>query len=569
MNGPFSDTLVDDLLDCGLLTETQREEARREQNARGGTLCDALLAKGVVTERQLLGCFARRNRIPPVSLDNIKIESEILELIPEKVAAFYKAIPLGRAGSYLTVAMTDPLNIFALDDLALITNLKILPVVVLAADVQATLDRHYHQAEDVEEIIANLGGGDDVHHAQASEREINIDRMSEETGTAPVVKFVNVILSQAIDERASDIHFEPFERKVSIRFRIDGVLYERPSPPAAMYRSIVSRIKVMSQLDIAEHRLPQDGRFRIRTKGRDVDFRVSTLPTAYGEKIVLRVLDKAYQNMDIEKLDLDEVSLERFKTALDTPHGMMLVTGPTGSGKTTTLYACLQRLNTPRVNIVTVEDPVEYEFLGINQVHVNPDIELTFAAGLRSILRQDPDIIMVGEVRDFDTADTAVKAALTGHLVLTTIHTNDAASTFARLIDMGVEPYLIASAVIMIAAQRLGRRLCQRCRKRINVENDVLHRAQFPAAYPGEATFYAPVGCQFCRQTGYAGRLAFIEALTVTEEIRRLVLSNTEAPRIKALALEQGMISLRQAALMRAAEGLTSIEEALRVTGHD
>jgi type IV pilus assembly protein PilB len=569
MNGYLHAALVDDLVECGLLTEQQRTEAEREQAVRGGTLCDVLLAANKVTERQLVGCFARRHHINPVMLDTLRIEADILELIPEKVAVYYKAVPLGRAGNFLTVAMTDPLNIFALDDLALITNLKIVPVVAPATDIQATLDKHYHQSENVADIIANFEGADDVKEALPADRDINIDKMRDDTGAAPVVKYVNVILTQAIDERASDIHFEPFERKVGIRFRIDGVLYERQSPPHVMYRSIVSRIKVMSQLDIAEHRMPQDGRFRIRTKGRDVDFRVSTLPTAYGEKIVLRILDKSSQSMDLEKLDMDPTSLERFKAALDAPHGMLLVTGPTGSGKTTTLYACLQRLNTPKVNIVTVEDPVEYQFHGINQVQVNPDIQLTFAAGLRSILRQDPDIVMVGEVRDHETADIAVKAALTGHLVLSTIHTNDAASTFARLIDMGVEPYLLASAVHMIAAQRLGRRLCNRCKKRVTLDKAVLERAQFPDLDPATCEFCGPVGCQYCRQTGYSGRLGFLEVLTVNDNIRHLVLSNTEAPKIKAFALKDGMVSLRKSALLRVAQGVTSIEEVLRVTSAD
>ena len=569
MNGYLHDTLIDDLVACGLLTKEQQAEAVREQSVRGGSLCEILLAKNTVTERQLMGCYARRHHLNPVVLDTLRIEADILELIPEKVAVYYKAVPLGRAGNTLTVAMTDPLNIFALDDLALITNLKITPVVAQVGDIQAKLEKHYHQAEDAADIIATMESADDVVETGPTERELNIDKMRDDTGAAPVVKLINVMLTQAIDERASDIHFEPFERKIAIRFRIDGVMYERSAPPAIMYRAIVSRIKVISQLDIAEHRLPQDGRFRIRTKGRDVDFRVSTLPTTYGEKVVLRVLDKAYQSMDVDKLDMDAVSLDRFKVALDAPHGMILVTGPTGSGKTTTLYACLQRLNTPKVNIVTVEDPVEYQFHGINQVQVNADIHLTFAAGLRSILRQDPDIVMVGEVRDLETADIAVKAALTGHLVLTTIHTNDAASTFARMVDMKVEPYLIASAVNLIAAQRLGRRLCMRCKRRVTVTADVLERAQFPFDLVAEPTFFGPHGCQYCRQTGYTGRLAFIEVLIVTDEIRRLVLTNTEAPKIKVLALQQGMLSLRRSGLLRAAQGVTSVEEVLRVTGAD
>lgn len=565
----YPDSIADELVSCGLLREVDRDEAVREQQTRGGKLCEILVAKGYVNEKALLGCYARLQHIPPISLESINIEPEVLELVPEKVAAYYKAVPIGRAGNFLTVAMADPLNVFALDDLALITNLKVIPVLALASDIQATLERHYHQTERFEEIIATIEGTEDISEAQIGPREVNLDQLREEPSAAPVVKLVNLILTQAIDERASDIHFEPFERKVVVRFRIDGVLYERSSPPPAMYRGMLSRLKVMAQLDIAEHRLPQDGRFRIRTRGREVDFRVSTLPTAYGEKVVLRVLDKSMQTMDIERLGLDTESLERFKKALDAPHGMIFVTGPTGSGKTTTLYACLQRLNTPRVNIVTVEDPIEYQFPGINQVNVNPDIGLTFAAGLRSILRQDPDIIMVGEVRDTETADIAVKAALTGHLVLTTLHTNDAASTFARLVDMGVEPYLIASAVNLVAAQRLCRRLCTRCKRSIRIDAGVLERAQFTAKPGMTVNFCAPVGCQYCRNTGYAGRLALIEVLVVSEAMRRMIMTNREAMHIKELAIAEGMQSLRQCGLARAAEGITSLEEVLRVTAAD
>ncbi|MCX7847196.1 MAG: type IV-A pilus assembly ATPase PilB [bacterium] len=568
VEGHYPDSFAEELVACGLLREEERQEAQREQQTRGGRLCDILVEKGYVTERTLLGCFARVHHIPPVSLESLQIEAEVLELVPEKVATYYKAVPVGRAGNYLTVAMVDPLNVFALDDLALITSLKIIPVVALASEIQATLERHYHQTEQFEEIIATIEGSEDISEAQIGPREVNLDQLREEP-SAPVVKLVNLILTQAIDERASDIHFEPFERKVVIRNRIDGVLYERSSPPPAMYRAILSRLKVMAQLDIAEHRLPQDGRFRIRTRGREVDFRVSTLPTAYGEKVVLRVLDKGMQAMDIDRLGLDAASLERFKQALDAPHGMIFVTGPTGSGKTTTLYACLQRLNTPRVNIVTIEDPIEYQFPGINQVNVNPDVGLTFAAGLRSILRQDPDIIMVGEVRDTETADIAVKAALTGHLVLTTLHTNDAASTFARLVDMGVEPYLIASAVNLVAAQRLCRRLCTRCKRSVTIDPGVLERAQFRLGAGQGASFCGPVGCQYCRNTGYAGRLALIEVLTVTEAMRRMIMTNREAMQIKQLALAEGMQSLRQCGLARAAEGITSLEEVLRVTTAD
>jgi type IV pilus assembly protein PilB len=568
VNGIFTDELVDQLVACGYLTEEQREEATESQRVRGGTLCEQLLGKGMITERHLLGCYAKSHGVTPVTLENLEIEPEVLEMVPEKIAQYYKAVPIARAGTYLTVAMVDPLNVFALDDLSLLTDLKILPVVALHTDIERLLEKHYHQQEDYEEILAGLEDTD-VTEAHVSESEINIDQMQEEMSAAPVIKLVNVILTQAIDERASDIHIEPFERRMSVRYRIDGVLYERPTPPFAMHRGMVSRLKVMAQLDISERRLPQDGRFRIRTRGREVDFRISTLPTVYGEKIVMRVLDKTAQQMDVERLGFDPLGQERFVTALDSPHGMVLVTGPTGSGKTTTLYAALHRINTPQVNIVTVEDPVEYQFPGVNQVQVNPDIKLTFAAGLRSILRQDPDIVMVGEVRDFETADIAVKAALTGHLVLTTLHTNDASSAFVRLTDMGVEPYLAASAINLVVAQRLVRRLCDRCKESAKIDAAILKRAQYRGVLDGSEQFHKPVGCPYCRQTGYAGRMALLEALPVTDEMRRLMLSNGDAPQIKQLALSQEMETLRQAGLRRVVEGSTSLQEVLRVTAAD
>ncbi len=569
VNKVFSDDLVERLVESDVMTDTQRVEALREQQMRGGTLCDIIVEKEVVSEEQLLGCFARQHQITPVTLARMEIEPGVLELVPEKVSAYYEAIPVGKAGRYLTIAMADPLNVFALDDLALMTNLKIIPVVALAGDIRNTLEKHYHQTENFEEIIADMAD-EDIAEAIVSEQELNIDQMREETAAAPVVKLVNVILTQAIEERASDIHIEPYDSRSVIRYRIDGVLYQRPSPPHALYRSIVSRIKVVSQLDISERRLPQDGRFRIRTKGREVDFRVSTLPTVHGEKVVMRVLDKAYQTMDIDKIGMTGNGLVRFKEALDEPHGMIFVTGPTGSGKTTTLYACINRLNKPDVNIVTVEDPVEYQFPGITQVQINADINLTFATGLRSILRQDPDIVLVGEVRDFETADIAVKAALTGHLVLTTLHTNDAASAFARIIDMGVEPYLIASAINMVVAQRLARRLCNRCKKPVEIDSDVLERAEFrPGANDEPPTFYKPVGCQYCRNTGYSGRTALLEVLAVSDSIRHLILSSTDTTKVKKQALEENMLTLRQVGLMRAAEGITSLEEVLRVTSAD
>lgn len=563
----FGDELANYCVELGFITQEQLEDARQSQQLNGGSVCDILVEKEYLESDILLGAYAVMHHVPPVRLENIDIAPDVIELIQEKVAKYYKAIPIARSGKYLTMAMADPLNVFALDDLTLMTDMKISPVLALASSINDKLDHHYHQTENFEEIIADLET-DDVVDAVVEEADLNIDQMHDEKAAAPVVKLVNIILTQAIEENASDIHIEPFDRKIKIRYRIDGILYARPSPPYSLYRSIVSRMKVISQLDISERRLPQDGRFRIRTKGREVDFRVSTLPTVHGEKTVLRVLDKSSQNMDIERIGMVPSAQEVFKEALSASHGMIMVTGPTGSGKTTTLYAALTRLNAPDVNIVTVEDPVEYQFDGINQVHVNPNINLTFAAGLRSILRQDPDIVMVGEIRDAETADIAIKAALTGHLVLTTIHTNDAASAFVRLIDMGVEPYLVSSAVNIILAQRLARRLCERCKKEVEISEEVLQRAQYKGD-PSEATFYSPQGCVYCRQTGYRGRVAIIEVLPVTEELRRMVHEGADSNELKKVAISNGMQTLRQVGLIRVSEGITSLEEILRVTQAD
>lgn len=567
LNKIFLDDIADALVKKSLVTSEQLADAHREKELQGGSICEILLAKEIITEENLLSIFAETHNITPVSLSKIDIEKETFEIIPEKTALYYNAIPIGKVGGFLTMALADPLNVFAIDDLALMTGAKIIPVVALASDIKTTLDKYYHQTENFDEILANISD-EDITDTIVKE-ELNIDSMVDETAAAPVVKLVNAILTQAIEEKASDIHIEPFDNKTVIRYRIDGVLYERPSPPPSLYRAIVSRIKVISQLDISERRLPQDGRFRIRTKGREIDFRVSTLPTVHGEKVVMRVLDKTRQSSDVENIGMDDFSLQRFIKALNQPHGMIFVTGPTGSGKTTTLYACIRRLNKPEVNIVTVEDPVEYQFQGINQVQIRSEINLTFAAGLRSILRQDPDIVMVGEVRDFETADISVKAALTGHLVLTTLHTNDAASAFARIVDMGVEPYLVASAVNIVAAQRLARRLCNRCKEPIEIEKSVLERAQFKFTGDKQYSFFKPTGCRYCRNTGYSGRLALIEVLEANEEIRKMILKNDETSHIKEQALKDGLITLRQAGLARVAEGITSLEEILRVTKAD
>ncbi len=564
----FSDDLGDVLKDYGIITEKQLAEVLEEQSIQGGSVCELLIAKEFATQRQILGCYGVKSGIVPIDLEKVDIEPEFMVLIPEKVSVAFRAVPIARATKYLTVAIADPLNVFELDDIALITGLKVIPVIANEEDIKNKISDYYHHADNFEEIIADLEA-EDISEAVVDMEELNIDKMREETDSAPVIKLVNVILTQAIDERASDIHIEPFAKSTTIRYRIDGILYERPSPPHSLFRAIVSRIKVISQLDIAERRLPQDGRFRIKTRGREIDFRVSILPTVHGEKVVMRVLDKSAQNMNIEKIGLDKIGLKKFKSAIYEPHGMVFVTGPTGSGKTTTLYAALNDLNKPTTNIVTVEDPVEYQFPGINQVAINPDIKLTFARGLRSILRQDPDIVLVGEVRDFETADIAVKAALTGHLVLTTLHTNDAPSAFSRIIDMGVESFLVASAVRLVVAQRLLRRLCDRCKEEIQIGQDTYAEIQYKYDPENPPVFYEPKGCQYCRKTGYHGRIAVMEVLPVTSAIKELILTHASATKLKEKALEEGMKTLRMCGLSRAAEGMTSLDEVLRVTSPD
>jgi len=403
--------------------------------------------------------------------------------------------------------------------------------------------------------------------AKEKGEEINLDRLIESSEEGPVIKLVNLILVQAIKDRASDIHLEPFEKQLKLRYRVDGVLYDSAAPPKTLQSAIASRIKIMAQLDIAERRLPQDGRFRIKQAGREVDLRVSILPTVHGEKIVMRVLDKGSLNLNLDSLGMDPDALAKFKSAIDAPHGMMLMTGPTGSGKTSTLYAVMNQLNQSDINIVTVEDPVEYQMLGVNQVQVKPDIGLTFAGGLRSILRQDPDVVMVGEIRDSETADIAVKAALTGHLVLSTLHTNDAPGAIARLVDMGIEPFLVSSSVLLICAQRLLRKICPHCKETFSVPADLQTRMHLTKDEVAGNTFYRGRGCARCKNTGFLGRMAILEVLSATDKLRDQILHDTSAKVIRDIALQEGMKTLHLVGMEKARAGLTSLDEVLRVTG--
>ena len=566
----LKDRLLQILVDGNLVTEEQLSHALSIQKDEGGRLSEILAREGYIGESDLMVTLSEHLGIPPISLSKIKIPENITSLISKQLARFYQVVPVSRMGNTLTVAMADPLNVFALDDLKLMTGMEIQPVISNPRDVAEKLQEMYTPTAGLETLLSDQASEHDVEIATDRDEEIDVDSLLESSGDTSIIKIVNVVLVQAIQEGSSDIHIEPFEKETRVRYRIDGVLYERTAPPKHMHPALVSRIKIMSNLDIAERRMPQDGRFRIKLMGRDVDFRVSVLPTAYGEKVVMRILDKSTLTLDISQLGFTDEALARFRAAISAPYGMVLVTGPTGSGKTTTLYSALSEINKPDVNIITVEDPIEYQLHGINQVQTNAEIEFTFAAGLRSILRQDPDIVMVGEIRDYETADIAVKAALTGHLVFSTLHTNDAPGAMTRLVDMGVEPFLISSSVLLVQAQRLVRRICKNCKHEVEIEPDVLHRAQVQWTEGEEMpTFWAGKGCAKCSGSGYAGRCSVLEVLRINEETRNLVIKQANASRIKEAAIADGMWTMRMDAIDKAEQGITTLEEVLRVTAPD
>jgi len=566
----LKDRLLQILVDGELVTEEQLSHALSIQKEQGGRLSEILAEEGYITESELMVTLSEHLGIPPINLSKIKVPENITSLISKQLARFYQVVPVSRMGNTLTVAMADPLNVFALDDLKMMTGMEIQPVISNPRDVAEKLQQLYTPTAGLETLLSDQAADHHVEIATDRDEEIDVDSLLESSGDTSIIKIVNVVLVQAIQEGASDIHIEPFDKETRVRYRIDGMLYERTAPPKHMHPALVSRIKIMATLDIAERRMPQDGRFRIKLMGRDVDFRVSVLPTAYGEKVVMRILDKSALMLDISQLGFNDEALARFRTAIAAPYGMVLVTGPTGSGKTTTLYSALSEINKLDVNIITVEDPIEYQLHGITQVQTNPEIDFTFAAGLRSILRQDPDIIMVGEIRDSETADIAVKSALTGHLVFSTLHTNDAAGAMTRLVDMGVEPFLISSSVLLVQAQRLVRRICKNCKREVEIDPQVLRRAQvrWPDA-EAPPTFWAGKGCSKCSGSGYAGRCSVIEVLRVSEPIRHLVIKQANASQIKQAAVADGMWTMRMDAIDKATQGITTLEEVLRVTAPD
>ncbi|HEX3229539.1 MAG TPA: ATPase, T2SS/T4P/T4SS family [Pyrinomonadaceae bacterium] len=570
-NKTFGDRIADVLIEDGLLLPNQLEEATQIQKEKGGRLLKILTDKQFVTDQDMAFSMGRCLNVSPVNLARIRIPEEIMGLIPREMAKANKLVPVARLNGKLFIAMVDPTNVVAVDDVKRRVQLDVVPMIATEKSVAEALSGVHggvgiNQAlRDVVKEAEKPAEGVEV-QAKVSE-EIDIDRLATDSEDAPVIKIVNLIMVQAIREKASDIHIEPFQNSLKLRYRVDGDLTAAESPPKALQLAITSRIKILAGLNIAERRVPQDGRFRVKVMGKEVDLRVSILPTSHGEKVVIRILDKTALTGSIDQMGLDEETLVKFRKAIDAPHGMILVTGPTGSGKTTTLYSVLQELNNPQYNIVTVEDPIEYELNGINQVSVRNDIGLDFASALRSILRQDPDIVMVGEIRDNETADIAVKAALTGHQVLSTLHTNDAAGAITRLDDMGIEPFLISSSILMTCAQRLVRRICTNCREEFMPEPEIFTRLGVePKA---ETVFYRGSGCDRCKGRGYLGRLAIIEALTVTEAVRRLIMKRASAAVIKNQAVAEGMKTLRMTGIDKALEGQTTLEEVLRVAADD
>lgn len=562
------------LLRAKLIDEEKLQNALDEQAQLGGRLGEHLIRLGYVTEEDILDCLSQQYGVPSINLRHFDIDESIVRLIPADVARKYQFVPVSKTGATLTVAMSDPTNVFAMDDITFITGYRVEPVVASEEALREALDKYYGTTHAIElkKVIDDLSTVEEVGILDVIEEEEELDVADLEAGAdeAPVVRLVNLILSDAIKRGASDIHVEPYERSYRIRFRIDGILYEIMNPPLKLKEAITSRIKILSKLDIAEKRLPQDGRIKLKMKLagkiKELDFRVSTIPTLHGEKVVLRLLDKENLQLDMTRLGFEKPSLKKFEDAILQPYGMVLVTGPTGSGKTNTLYSALSRINTPEVNIMTAEDPVEFQLPGVNQVQMKESIGLNFAAALRSFLRQDPNIVLVGEIRDFETAEIAIKAALTGHLVLSTLHTNDAPSTINRLMNMGIEPFLVATSVNLICAQRLVRRICAKCKEPEDVPLQALLNVGFPEAEAPNIQLQRGRGCEVCNNTGYKGRVGLFEVMEVTEDVRELILSGATAVELRRKALEEGMISLRYSGLQKIREGVTTIEEVVRET---
>jgi len=572
----FAERIADALVEDGLLSASQIEELLERQRKEGARLVKLLVDKDkqYVSQDDLAVCMGRVLNVSPINLNRISIPAEITDLVPRDTAHSHKVVPVSRLDNKLFLAMADPLNVLAIDDVRRVTKMEISPLIASEKAITEKLNAlDASKSGSMEDIIQDAekqreaeSDSDTLEAVKENIEDMNLDQLAASSEEAPVIKLANLIILQAIKDRASDIHLEPFEKSMRLRYRIDGVLLDATPPPKQMQLALASRLKIMSNLDIAERRLPQDGRMRVKVSGKDYDLRVSALPTVHGEKLVLRVLDKGNLSASIDKLGLDEPTFKQFKSAIDAPHGLILVTGPTGSGKTTTLYSALNELNNPTWNIVTVEDPVEFQIPGINQVPTKKEIGLTFANALRSILRQDPDIIMIGEIRDTETAEIAIEAALTGHQVLSTMHCNDAPGAIARLDDMGIAPFLISSSVILSCAQRLMRRICSHCKEPVTYPTRMFEDLGIdPGTFDGVQLFRGR-GCDRCKNSGYAGRMAIIEVMTVSDQIRKLIISRASTREMGKLAINQGMKTLRMVALERARDGISTLEQVLVTT---
>ena len=552
-----------------LISDNQLANAISEQKKQGIRLGAALVKLGYVQEHDLASFLSKHYGVPSIDLAEFDVDPAVIALVPAEVAQKYQLVPINRAGATLIVAMADPSNIFAIDDIKFMTGFNVEVVVAAEAAIKDAIDKLYDQSSTMADALEGLEDFDDLELVDdASLEDVgDLERASED---APVVKLVNLILTDAIKKKASDIHIEPYEHAFRVRYRIDGVLYEVMKPPRKLKNAITSRLKIMATMDIAERRLPQDGRIKIKMgRNQEMDYRVNCLPTLFGEKVVLRLLDKSNLQLDMTKLGYEEKALEWFKKEIHKPFGMVLVTGPTGSGKTVSLYSALSELNGTTENISTAEDPVEFNFAGINQVQMHEEIGLNFAAALRAFLRQDPDIIMIGEIRDFETAEIGVKAALTGHMVLSTLHTNDAPSTVNRLLNMGIEPFLVASAVNLISAQRLGRRVCSECKESEKHSKDALLGAGVPENQIGKFTTYKGRGCPVCNDTGYKGRIGIYQVMPMFEDIKEMILSGANTAEIKQESMRLGVKTMRQSAITKLIEGVTTLEEVLRTTVAD
>jgi type IV pilus assembly protein PilB len=572
----MSQRLGDLLVKEKIITHEQLDKALKTQRESGpnSRLGSTLVHLGFVSDEEVTNFLSRQYGVPAINLQYFEIDSSVVKLIPEETAKRYQILPLSRVGASLTIAMVDPTNVFAMDDIKFMTGFNIEPVVASESAIMEAIEKAYggsQQESNVDELLASMGDEADV-ELQAEQDDIDLAELEKSADEAPIVKLVNIVMTDAVKRGASDIHIEPYEKEYRVRFRIDGILQHIMSPPMKLKDAITSRIKIMAKMDISEKRLPQDGRIMLKMqiggKKKQLDFRVNCLPTLWGEKVVMRLLDKENLRLDMTKLGFEPESLEKFQRAVLKPYGMVLVTGPTGSGKTNTLYSSVSLLNKPDTNIITAEDPVEFQLHGVNQVQMKESIGLNFAASLRAFLRQDPNVILVGEIRDFETAEIAIKAALTGHLVLSTLHTNGAPETISRLMNMGIEPFLVATAVHLICAQRLIRRICVECREEVPMPVQAKVDAGFTPEEAKTVKIFKGKGCAVCNGTGYKGRAGLYEVMEVDDEIRELILIGASAVELKKKAIERGMITLRRSGLVKVKEGVSTLEEVARETLH-